>query len=105
MLKTKLYCRHWIEWTQNSVAIKQSKQHGIVSQQDGYFVHSCCIILIVSDAMTQNLQSHSPCIFLLSCGENSPQIKTLSRTNESKKELVISWPLELVIVPTIDVWH
>jgi hypothetical protein len=43
--------------------------------------------------------------FLLSCGENLPQIKTLSRTNESKKELVISWPLELVIVPTIDVWH
>jgi hypothetical protein len=43
--------------------------------------------------------------FLLSCGENSPQIKTLSRTNESKEELVISWPLELVIVPTIDVWH
>jgi hypothetical protein len=42
---------------------------------------------------------------LLSCGENLPQIKTLSRTNESKKELVISWPLELVIVPTIDVWH
>lgn len=42
---------------------------------------------------------------LVSCGEISPQIKTLSRTNESKKELVISWPLELVIVPTIDVWH
>jgi hypothetical protein len=65
MLKAKLYCHHWIEWTQNSVTIKQSRQHGIVKQQDGYFAHPCCIILIVSNAMTQNPQSHSPCIFFV----------------------------------------